>query len=88
MALMYCWPFMSAMRGVSLVTTRRVVKADYGWTFGHLDVTNSLLSNTIVTRVAKTSVKKIYITTFYYFIYAYLPTHFSTSFSPRNKRFS
>ena len=25
---------------------------------------------------------------YYYFIYTYLPTHFSTTFSPRNKRFS
>ena len=56
MALMYCWPFMSAMRGPSLVTTRRVVKADYGWTFGHLDLTNSLLLNAVVTCVAITSV--------------------------------
>ena len=35
------WPSISAMRGVSLVITRRVVKADYGWTFGHLDVLNN-----------------------------------------------
>ena len=48
------------MHGASLVIARRVVKADYGWTFGHLDVltiTNSLLLNVVVyTRVAITSV--------------------------------
>ena len=47
------------MHGASLVIAR-VVKADYGWTSGHLDVltiTNSLLLNTLVyTRVAITSV--------------------------------
>ena len=64
---MYCWLSISTLRGASLVITRRVVKADYGWTFGHLDVltiANSLLLNDIVTRVAITSVKKI-ITTYY-----------------------
>ena len=50
---------MSAMRGVSLVITRRVVKADYGWTFAVPTITNSLLSNIVVTGVAITSVKKI-----------------------------
>ena len=52
---------MSAFLGASLVITRRVVKADYGWTFGHLDVltiANSLLSNGVVTHVAITSVLK------------------------------
>ena len=47
---MYCWPSISAMRGASLVNTRRVVKADFGWMFDHLDVltiTNSLSSNAI-----------------------------------------
>ena len=56
---MFCWPSISAMHGTSLVITRRVLKADYGWTFGHLDVltiTNSLLSNAVVTRVAIASV--------------------------------
>ena len=52
MVLMYCWPSVSAKRGVSFVITRRVVKADYGWTFGHLlTITNSSLSNAVVTRV-------------------------------------
>ena len=40
----------SAMHGASLVNTRRVVKADFGWTFDHLDVltiTNSLSLNSI-----------------------------------------
>ena len=56
---MYCWLSISALHGVSFVITRTVVKADYGWTFGHLDVltiANSLLSNDVVTRVAITSV--------------------------------
>ena len=48
------------MHGASLVIARRVVKADYGWTFGNLDVltiTNSLLLNALVyARVAITSV--------------------------------
>ena len=47
---MYCWPSISAMRGASLINTRRVVKADFGWTFDHLDVltiTNSLSLNAI-----------------------------------------
>ena len=38
------------MHGASLVNTRRVVKADFGWTFDHLVVpaiTNSLSSNSI-----------------------------------------
>ena len=58
---MYCWLSISALRGASLVITRRVVKADYGWTFGHLNVltiANSLLSNDVVTCVAITSVLK------------------------------
>jgi len=33
---MFCWPSVSAKRGASLVITRRVVNAEYGWTFGHL----------------------------------------------------
>ena len=43
----------------NLFITRRVIKADYGRIFGHLDVltiTNSLLSNVVVTRVGITSV--------------------------------
>ena len=86
---MYCWLSISALRGASLVITRRVVKADYGWMFGHLDVltiANGLLSNDVVTRVALTSVKKNYYHLLLFFLY--LPTHFSTSFSPRNKIFS
>ena len=58
---MYCWLSISALRGASLVITRRVVKADYGWTFGLLNVltiANSLLSNDVVTCVAITSVFK------------------------------
>ena len=35
---MYCWPSISALLGVSLVITRRVVKADYGWALGLLNV--------------------------------------------------
>ena len=71
---MYCWLSISALRGASLVITRRVVKADYGWTFGHLDVltiANSLLSNDVA-RVAITSVFKNY----YHLLlfYLYLPT--------------
>ena len=87
---MYCWLSISALRGASLVITRRVVKADYGWTFGHLDVltiANSLLSNDVVTRVAITSVLKNYYHLLLLF-YTFLPTHFSTSSSLRNKRFS
>ena len=47
---MCCWPSISGMHGANLVNTRRVVKADFGWTFDHLDVltiTNSLSSNAI-----------------------------------------
>ena len=52
MMSMFCWPSISAKHGASLVITRRVVKAEYGWTFGHLlTVVNSSLSNTVVTRV-------------------------------------
>ena len=48
------------MCGVSLVITGRVVKADYGWMFGVLTITNSLLSNTIVTmRCHNSSLKKL-----------------------------
>ena len=51
MGSMYCWPSVSAKSGASLVT-RRVIKADYGWTFGYLlNIANSSLSNAIVTRV-------------------------------------
>ena len=50
MTSMYCWPSVSAKRGVNFVITRRVIKADYGWTFGHLlIITNSSLSNAVVT---------------------------------------
>ena len=35
---MYCWSSISAMLGASLVITRRVVKADYGWTIGQLNI--------------------------------------------------
>ena len=59
MASIYYWPSISAMHGASLVITRKVVKADYGWAFDHLDVltiTNSLLSNAVGTRVAITSI--------------------------------
>ena len=56
MASTYYWLSISAMSGVSLVITRRVVKSDYGWTFGVLIITNSLLSNAVVMRVAITSV--------------------------------
>ena len=52
----YCWLSIPAMSGVSLVITRRVVKSDYGRTFGVLIITNSLLSNAVVMRVAITSV--------------------------------
>ena len=73
---MYCWPSLSAICGASLVITRRVVKADYGWTFGHLDaltITNSLLFNAVVTRVDITSVKK-YIYYHLLLFYLYPPT--------------
>ena len=49
---MYCWPSVSAKRGASLIVVRRVVKAECGWTFGHLlTVTDMLLSDAVVTRV-------------------------------------
>ena len=48
---LWCRLSISALHGASLVITIRVVKADYGWTFGHLDVltiANSLLSNDVL----------------------------------------
>ena len=53
---MYCWPSVSAKRGASLIVVRRVVKAECGWTFGHLlTVTDKLLSDAVVTRVVTSS---------------------------------
>ena len=36
MASMYCWPSVSIKRGVSLVIARKIVKAEFEWTFGYL----------------------------------------------------
>ena len=52
MASTYCWPSVSIKRGASLVVARKVVKAEYGWTFGYLLVViDNSFSNEQVARV-------------------------------------
>ena len=52
MASMYCWPSLSIKRGASLVVARKVVKAEYGWTFGYLLLLiDNAFSNEQVARV-------------------------------------
>ena len=36
MALMYCWPSVSIKRGARLIVGRKVIKAEFEWTFGYL----------------------------------------------------
>jgi len=38
MTSMFCLTLISAKRGASMVITWKVVKAEYGWTFGHFKV--------------------------------------------------
>ena len=53
MASMYFWPSVSIKRGANLIVARKVVRAEYDWTFGHLlTVINSSWLNVSVTRVA------------------------------------
>ena len=40
MASMYCWPSVSIKRGASLVIARKIVKAEFEWTFGYLLLLN------------------------------------------------
>ena len=56
MVSVHCWPSISAMRGASLVNTKGVIKVDYGCHLYVLTITNSLLSNAVVTCIAITSV--------------------------------
>ena len=52
MASTYCWPSVSIKRGTSLLVARKVVKAEHGWTFGHLlMVIDNSFSEEQVTRV-------------------------------------
>ena len=51
MASMYCWPSVSIKRGASLVIARKIVKAEFEWTFGYLlIVIDSSFSNEQVAR--------------------------------------
>ena len=46
---MFCWSSVSAKCWANLVVTRKVVKAEWGWTFGDLlTATDKLLSNVVV----------------------------------------
>ena len=36
MASMYCWPSVSIKRGARLIVGRKVIKAEFEWTFGYL----------------------------------------------------
>ena len=52
MASTYCWPSVLIKRGASLVVARKIVKAEYGWTFGYLLLLiDNAFSNEQVARV-------------------------------------
>ena len=36
MASMYCWPSVSIKRGARVTVGRKVIKAEFAWTFGYL----------------------------------------------------
>ena len=75
---MYCWPSISAMHGASLVNTRRVVKANFGWTFDHLDVLtiNNNSSSNVIKCHSYTCCHNFSLTNHYHLLlfYLYLPT--------------
>ena len=52
MASMYCWPSVSIKRGARLIVGRKIIKAEFEWTFGYLliSIDGSFLSKQ-VTRV-------------------------------------
>ena len=52
MASMYCWPSVSIKRGARLIVGRKVVKAEFEWTFGYLLISiDSSFSSEQVSRV-------------------------------------
>ena len=52
MALMYCWPSVSINRGARLIVGRKVIKAEFEWTFGYLLISiDGSFSSEQVTRV-------------------------------------
>jgi len=53
MASTCCWPSVSIKRGANILVSRKVVRAEYDWTFGQLLTTvDSSTSDANVTRVA------------------------------------
>ena len=58
MVSMYCWPSVSIKRGVRLIVGRKVIKAEFEWTFGYLLISiDSSFSNEQVTRVITSNIK-------------------------------
>ena len=52
MASMYCWPSVSIKRGARLIVGRKVIKAEFEWTFGYLLISiDGSFSSEQVTRV-------------------------------------
>ena len=58
MASMYCRPSVSIKRGVRLIVGRKVIKAEFEWTFGYLliSIDTSFLSEQ-VTHVITSNIK-------------------------------
>ena len=71
MASMYCWPSVSIKRGARLIVGRKVIKAEFEWTFGYLLISiDGSLSSEQVTRVITSNIK-VCIDLVYISIYIY-----------------
>ena len=89
MASMYCWPSVSIKHGASLVIARKIVKAEFEWTFGYLlIVIDSSFSNEQVARVITSKnaqfIDPYLVCNYFNFYFAYLPTLCLPIFCPRN----